>query len=306
MAKLDSAFHCPLAIALAPYAEVRDRITEMLTRYFSRLPAFEVVSSLHLAFRELDDEILRNVVSTPAVGTYMRNAAYDDRQKLITGSRALAIRGLRLIDPEAAFTAARMAFDNQSDRDRHLYPSILMEIDVSKGRSVLLAGAGLEDSSRVFRAIGSSLAGHCDSTLIAEMLDVSDSRTRCAACKLIPYLLDSPDDTLIRKNRTLSADPNQEVAHASIAAAAQLRRVAHINELAEAIQREPDESQQWVLLEALLAICDPGEGSYRTMPEWRRRIANRIPYHLRVRMAEWAEQRRKEINDECRRMDRNK
>jgi len=151
-----------------------------------------------------------------------------------------------------------------------------MELD-QEGALPLLLEQALDEKTSVIWAISRSLRGANYSAVLPAWLETLESRRRRAACRLAGRLC--PDDWLVAMLRKRLEDVDNEVASAARVALELLATTIEADALVCALRGEEDRSHRWVLLEALLAIADPGD-KHQPWPIWAQKVADLLPLSM--------------------------
>jgi hypothetical protein len=77
--------------------------------------------------------------------------------------------------------------------------------------------------------------------------------------------------------RGLTGDTNYAVAQSAWDALRRIRNASSAENLLAAVLSEKDQSQRWILVDALLQIADPDD-EYRGWPGWARNVGQNRPY----------------------------
>lgn len=230
------------------------------------------------------------------VRDYLRRIAFDtDRASFSVGHRARAIRGLGQFDPESAFLAAKKALEDTTGRDRAQYPYVLLELDREQAIPILMAQLVDEADPAIIAAIGRALQDADLYTTLAEWFASSDEALRVTACRLAGWM--RPDSNLSGLLRGCLDGPGDRLSSSARKALARLRATEEADHLVAALHSEEDDSRRWILLDAILAVADPGDTDQR-WPAWARDIAEALPRCMQLYLAEELQRRRKQLAKE--------
>ena len=232
------------------------------------------------------------------VREFLQAAAFDsDRASIFVGTRTRAIRGLAQFDPERAFLAAQKALQDTSGRDRIEYPYLLMELDAEKGAAVLLSQLPEEADPAAFAAAGRALDNADVGTTLDEWFAAEDESLRVAACRLAGWR--RVDDAVTAMVERCLDDVSEDVVKAAHEAWARIGRSQEVQRIVLAFREGVDESRQWMLIDALLAIGDPGDKN-QAWPWWAREVAECVPSFVRVYLKQEIRKRKDEVAKQLR------
>jgi hypothetical protein len=225
--------------------------------------------------RDVDDvRSLEQIIDDTSAREVLHEAAFADEAVVVwfAGSKAAAISALARFDAGAAAEAARTAIENPRAHERYRYPGLLAEIDPLGSAPFLLERMRVDKDRRVRCAIGRAMvrvwkvpAAGLPGRL-TDWLSSTDYTRRMAACESMGWLypLVQPQDA--RLGARLE-DVNERVSERAAEALSRLRDTEHTWEIAKVITAEADERRRWRLLDALIALGDPGE-EYEEAPDW--------------------------------------
>jgi hypothetical protein len=249
-----------------------------------------------------DSRALEEVIDDPSAREALHETAFASAERGVVwfvGSRAAAVRHLARFDAQTACEAARAALEETPGKDREQYPDLLAEIDPLGAAPYLLDRLRVETDRRVRWAIGRSFAGLTKwpaagvQARLSSWFASGDPERRRAACEVAGWL----SGVYTLSDPALHArlnDVDERVAAAAQEAMARLRDAEHVWELARAIVAELDEARRWRLLDALIALADPGD-EHQPVPQWSRQVEPVLSPAMRNHLREGLKRRRKEL-----------
>jgi hypothetical protein len=248
-----------------------------------------------------DSRALELVIDDRSAKDTLQEAAFARAEGVVwfVGSKEAAIRHLARYDSQAAWEAARVALEDTQGKDRERYPDLLAEIDPLDAGPFLMDRMRVEADKRVRWAIGRALSRLAMSPMLglfarlSEWVTSSDAVHRQTACEVMGWLdsWDRPAPLL----RACLEDVGEQVSAAAEEALRRLRDAEHVWEIARAITAAAnDERRQWRLLDALIALADPGD-EHQKVPAWCQQVGQGLPPAMRDYLVEGLKRRRKEL-----------
>ncbi len=278
LASLDNSWDMHRAIRLTQFSVVRAKAIEKITDRLKSIDehtrtVFRDDVSIFLS--QAREEVLSQVLPVlPTIVDRIRDAAFaSEGSSWIVGSKAAAIRGLAVIDPHAAFLAARKALENIDSNDRHLYPSLLNRSNAEEARELFLRLAATEKNKAMLWAMAHTIRPDAIPWLFDQLASASTS-VKSAACRLAIGIA-SYDNSISDRLRELLADFDEDVASAAEKSLHLIRRQQQASELVEELDLQDSEAglKHWVLVDAALQVGDSGyEGAQ--WPHWAKTLAN--------------------------------
>lgn len=307
LAHLGRFFNTHLAVHLLNRPRMCRRVAPLIAPVIRRemeegSPDAPSEMTLMLLLGVEDSQALEQVIDDTSARQILHEVAFASEEKSViwfVGYKAAAIRHLARFDPQAAWEAARAALENTSGRDRERYPDIIAEIDSLAAAPFLLDRLRSEADKRVRWAIGRAFSGLIKQPLagvpgrVSAWLTSNDPERRLTACEVAGWLspLYKPTDPLL--NERLN-DVDERVAAAAHEAVSRLRDAEHVWRLAGAVTAERNEARQWRLLDALIALADPGD-EHQPAPEWSRQVGPLLSPPLQDYLLERLKRRRKDL-----------
>lgn len=309
LTSLARCFDTSLAVHLLNHPRTSRRVAHLIRKRLEKDPPDAPSElTLMLLLGAEDSKALEEVIDNPSARQILHEAAFASEGRSgvwFVGYKAAAIRHLARFDAEAAWVAARTALKNTSGKDRERYPDIIAEIDPLAAVPFLLDMLRIETNKRVRWAIGRAFSGLIKRpnagvpARVYAWLESSDPERRLAACEAAGWLspLYNPADPLLSERLN---DVDARVASAAQEAVSRLRDAKHVWKLAGAITAESNESRRWRLLDALIALADPGD-EHQSWPEWCHQVGPLLSPAMRDYLVEGLKGRRKELVREAER-----
>jgi hypothetical protein len=220
----------------------------------------------------------------PEIRDYLRETALaPDGAGVRAGGRCDAILGVAKSDPEAAFLAARKGFADRDGRDRSLYPHLLMQLDQDRAIPILLDGLVQKPDSGMTAAIGRALTNYDVNDWLFDGFESHETLSRQAACSLAGWR--EPTDQIRTALLAGLDDPDNEVVKAAKSSLYLLDRAMETNRLVERICVTENRDQRWILLDAILALADPGEAD-NPPPAWLGKIVEHLTPAMQLHLEE--------------------
>lgn len=255
-----------------------------------------------LLVRIRDEGLLDRLLSETAMRDFLREMSFADEGSVwVVGEKIRAIRGLGRFAPGDAFLAARTALQNVDAHDRELYPYLLVEFDQDRAVSLLLEQARHELATSVIWAIGRSLATADYIEPIRALFTSPDVNMRRTACRLAGRL--PSEKWLLAAVRACLEDADSSVAAAAYEALELLHDGATANALIEALKTETDNTHRWSLLDALLAVGDPGDAQ-QPWPTWAQRAVGYLSHSMDTYLVKQIMKRRQKVLESARQKDK--
>jgi len=181
--------------------------------------------------------------------------------------KPFAIYALGILDKELAIEAAITALENADNGNREYYPYLIVELDPIRAPNILAEHMCDENTSVVRAAIGRALASDTiDMNPIVEKWTTDNIPShRIAICRILAYL--EPTELRLGKLRTLLEDDHTAVLEAAEEAYWHSLNELWARNLIAAFVKEADRARQWRLLDAAIAIGDPGN-AHQPLPPW--------------------------------------
>jgi hypothetical protein len=302
LADLRNQFDLALAIDLYQRTDSRERALEIINTRLDTVSPHQMEELLE-GLLDLSDDLTAPFLANVRVRDLLRERSFaDEGSGWRTGSKAAAIRGLALFDKERAILAALKALENPDAHDREHYPYLLVELEGERAVKLLLHHAMHEKTTSVLWAIGRALreAGYSD--ILAALLESDDPVQRLTGARLAERMPQPDKEVLMLE--VLAEDPDDTVVTAATRALRFQRAARNGDELIAALKKG-DASRRWNLIDALLAIADPGD-AHRAFPEWANEVFGSSPYLEREYVGEKLKDRRKELQDEATKRDKKK
>lgn len=197
------------------------------------------------------------ILESEPIRTFIREVSFaNEGPSWSPGSKASAIRCLAKFDAPAAFLAARAALRNVNWHDRDFYPSILVELDSDRAIPILFEQLGVEEDEKVVSAICGAMFVEGIDEILHGYLVSKDNKQRKVGCVAAGWIARSTQtETTLEE---LLGDSDEDVSRESANALSRIQRRAECRDLSEAIMYEHDRTRQWLLLDSLLTLADPG------------------------------------------------
>lgn len=209
----------------------------------------------------------------------------------VPGDKPAALRIIGTRQPGDAATVAIARLRDRSVPDADLYPPLIGDLVPDRAVPELLEAALDNLPLRVEYAIGRELRRlRGDDDVAAWLADQSPER-RLVACRLSGFLRPTPDLRLAV--RSLLGDTDQRVATAAAQSLDRLRRQEIVIELVEAFNAEVDPVHKWVLLDAVVAVADPGQEG--TPPYWIEDFQDRLTPAMELHLVASLKKRRDKL-----------
>jgi hypothetical protein len=202
--------------------------------------------------------LLQKLLTHPELIGYLRTHATAEEAKVAwSPGRAAAVQLLALVEPATAYAAALAALDSSSERGRHRFPERLVTIDPRRATGALLARAPNERNVRVVFAMARAVAAHDVDMRLVEFLGSRDPAKAEAAALMAERMPHSRviEDALVQTVETAPV----AVRDAVLRGLALQRAAKAAEELRELLTAEQDTAYRWVLLDAFIAVADPGD-----------------------------------------------
>jgi hypothetical protein len=243
------------------------------------------------------DKILSILLGQKEFKDIARSGLYIDENSSSRhiGLKVSAIEILAMFDKDVAFEAAWATLQDINAHDREYYPYIMVSIDKQRAISSLISQLGVEYSCRVIWAIRSALSGVSNLIHIDRLLKSPNTLEKLAAVRLAGWIK-LPTELENELKKCL----NEIDEHISLSARESLEQIDIFHEvevLIEAINSEQDISRKWILLDALLAIADPGD-EHTNWPCWASELFKTLPPHMQHYFYETIKKRRDELSKE--------
>jgi hypothetical protein len=297
---------------LAQFPEVRDAVVEMLVNRLCAGPGNAPggwINDAEIFLAQATEDVLAQVLRrTPALGDRIREAAFGDESALwVVGSKARAIRGLAVLDRDAAQLAAQKVLENADAHDRHLYPALLHRLNTT-ARETFLGLAADEPHAAVLWSMAHSL-GSDDAPWLLSQLEATSADVRVAGCRLAAGRVSS-DEAVSSRLVELLDDPVDKVRDAAEKTLRLCRRQHQAEGLADKLEAfgQAAGMRAWVLLDAALQV---GRGGYKDTqwPAWAIRLAGSaaaeaqpaLGWMLKKRLNKMREESLRKANDKAKR-----
>jgi hypothetical protein len=303
LAHLDRCFEPGLAIHLLNQTRTSRAVAPLVRQALEKGQPYERSDmTIMLLLGVQDSRALEEVIDDPSARDALHDAAFASAERNVVwfvGSRAAAIKHLARFDAQTAWEAARAGLEETSGNDREQYPGLMAEIDPPGAAAYLLDRMRVETDRRVRWAIGRAFTELLKQPAagaparLSSWLTSGDSERRRAACEVSGWLfpLFRPADPAIQARLN---DVDERVAAAAQEALSRLRDTEHAWELARAITAEHNEARRWRLLDALIALADPGD-EHQAVPEWSRQVGPTLSPAMQDYLVERLKRRRKEL-----------
>lgn len=245
------------------------------------------VRSANTLARIFEEQVLRDQV--------LARAFADEGRSWIVGSKAGAIRAVAVFDSARAIQAAKTALETPDARDRERYPYLLVEMVADETVPYLLDLLSDESSKPVEAAIGRALSVLDCRDELQRRLTSSDTKHVVSACRAIGYNTRCIDITAHLQDILHSTD---ETAIAEVLGALRRnRRMAEAEEIISRLLETESADEQWILLDALLELAEPGD-QHRPLPEWGKRLRDKLTPYMWQHVREQLKKKRKELFEE--------
>jgi hypothetical protein len=309
LAHLGRCFETGLAIHLLNQTRTSRAVAPLVRQALEKGQPYERSEMIvRLLLGVQDSRALEVVIDDPSAKDALHEAAFASAHRSpvwFVGSRAAAIRHLARFDAQMAWEAARAALEDTSGKDREQYPDIMAEIDPLGAAPYLLDRLRVETDRRVRWAIGRAFTGLTKwpaagvQARLSSWLASGDPERRRAACEASGWLsaVYRPSDPALHARLS---DVDERVAAAAQEALSRLRDAEHVWEIARAITAERNEARRWRLLDALIALADPGD-EHQAVPEWSRQVGPILSPAMRDYLLEGLKRQRKELVREAER-----
>ena len=309
---LKIGFDLEIAVNLLFRPRTNQEAAQMVRSELNRLSALAVSDPMALnAFSDMlqkvllyvdDKAVLAPILEAEEIRRYLAEGAFAAEDGIWhTGSKAAIIRGLAALDEEEALLATQRALLSPDSHDREYYPYLLLELDASRGSSILLEQAAKETSTKVIRAMSRALAWYELRDTLLSWINSAEAGKRWAACRLAGC--QSPSDEFCSAIRTRLNDDDERVVEAASEAINRLEDTIQAHVLLAAFEGEQSLERRFVLLDALIEVADPGD-AFRPWPIWAVGAAKDMPYLMQVYLMEKVGDRRKKLGAQAEERDR--
>jgi len=301
LADLRNQFDLSLAIDLYQRTDSRERALEIIENRLATLSAYHMEDLVGDLF-ELSDDLVAPFLEDIRVRDLLRERSFaDDGFGWRTDSKGAAIRGLARFDRSRATLAALRALENPEAHDRGHYPSLVVEIAGERAVEMLVKQAVTEKSTSVIWAMARALDESGYGGVLAAILTSGDPARRLAGCRLSEKM--RLPASVVTTLEALTEDPDDTVVTAASRALRFQRAAQHADTLIQSLLNEQDPSRRWILIDAVLAIADPGD-SHRPFPRWVGETFGRSPSFEQDYVIEKLKERRSKLEEEAKRRDK--
>lgn len=251
-----------LAVILANNPRQRDTGITAIRQLSSEGTRFRMDSGFaHLVARS-HPEVLATIAECREVFALAEEVGYSPYEAFrISGEKPAALRILGIKQPEAAVRMALARLRDPDTPDIEAYVPVVAAFGRGDSVTMLLDTVRLGPPTRVVQAVGRELGRLDAETTVIQWLRSPAAEQRFAACRIAGFLPFT--ERLDAELRARADDADKRIADASVEAHERLlhRRIA--DELVRAITVEAEPGHRWVLLDALVSVADPEDGSWR-------------------------------------------
>ena len=246
-------------------------------------------------------DVLPAVAECSEVSSLAEEIGYNRYESFrFGGEKSAALRIVGLKQPDAAVRMALARLRDPDTPDRELYVPVIATLARDDAVGTLLDVARLGPPRRVVQAIGRELSRLDAEGSVLQRLRSPAAEERLAACRIAGFLpFTNGLDTEVRAR---AADADTRVSDAAVEAHEGLLRGQAVDELMRAVAAEDDLPHRWVLLDALVSVADPGGGG--TAPVWVEGVRPHLTPALTHHVSERLKERRKKLEEESDREDR--
>jgi hypothetical protein len=291
-----SNFRPLTALALLQHPRTSSAMTELIRDHLSRLDDGQRIRLL--------EDILPFATDGDSLGPFLEGRAFHDVIREIAfseyGGRRVIIQALSVFDPGLAFIAARKAFRNQESLNREEFPYLMARSDPEATVLALLSCAQSERQTSVLWAMGRAVGLVGRTGPVEVWLRSSDPDQRRAACLMSGWLPQTPG--LLEALQSCLGDVDMRVVRAAAGALQRSRAARDADALVQELGDAVDITSKWDLIDRMLSFCDVGD-EFGPPPDWAVAACKHIPYLLNVYLNESLKDRRKDQNNEARRLD---
>jgi hypothetical protein len=297
---LRNQFDLSVAIDLYQRTDSKERALEIIKNHLATLSAYHREDVLeHLL--ELSDDLVAPFLDDVGVRDFLRERSFaDEGFGWRTNSKSVAIHYLARFDSARAAFAALKVLENPEAHDREHYPYLVVELAGERAVEMLVEQAVAEKSTSVIWAIARALDESDHGSVLAAMLTSSDPARRLAGCRLAEKM--RVLGSVLAMLEALTEDPDDTMLTAAWRALKFQRAAKNADTLLHAILNEQDPSRRWILIDAFLAVADPGD-SHRPFPRWVSEAFGRSPSLEQDYVIEKLKERRKKLEEEAKKRD---
>lgn len=211
------------------------------------------------------------------VHDFFVKAAYSGANSFLRSSRAAAIRGLARIDRADATRAANQLLHDGSDQEKREAVAIAYDLDAVRAVEDWSRTISRSSDLLLIHAIGEKL-DEDTSPAIKKWLASPDPATREGACMAIwPFAWNQDLDSSLA---SLLSDRSQRVRDEAWLALEFIREDRLARQAIGRIGEEPQRARRWALVDAAIALGNPGVVAGRGQHNWFSELSRELPYYL--------------------------